>query len=303
MLGSQFSEFVFLPSIGASGGILVAWKQLLVCTGWNRIDNHLISVQFGKEGGSIWWLTCVYGPQGDSEKIEFLQELRDIRNACVGPWVLAGDFNLIYKSSDKNNTNINRATIGRFRRMINDLSLKEIPFHGRKFTWSNQQVDPVLVKLDRVFCSVDWNLFSQMFCSRVQPLRTPINCPLLLGLRDNKPGKRRFHFESFWTKLDGFQEIIQSAWNSVDLDSCPFLTLDKKLKETAKQLKAWSANQVGHVRSQFALAKEVLHRVEMAQDERHLTPVEVWLRNRLKKHCLLLSSFRHTMARLRSRIT
>jgi hypothetical protein len=65
---------------------------------------------------------------------------------------------MIYKSSDKNNSNINRAMMGRFRRLINDLSLKEIPLHGRKFTWSNQQEDPVLVKLDWVFYSVDWEL-------------------------------------------------------------------------------------------------------------------------------------------------
>lgn len=65
---------------------------------------------------------------------------------------------MIYKSSDKNNSNINRAMMGHFRRLINDLSLKEIPLHGRKFTWSNQQEDPVLVKFDWVFYSVDWEL-------------------------------------------------------------------------------------------------------------------------------------------------
>jgi hypothetical protein len=29
------------------------------------------------------------------------------------------------------------------------------------------------------------------------------HCPLLLGLKDNKVGKRRFHFEAFWPKLEG----------------------------------------------------------------------------------------------------
>jgi hypothetical protein len=38
-----------------------------------------------------------------------LQELRDIRAACPGPWVVAGDFNLIYRDEDKNNANYNRA--------------------------------------------------------------------------------------------------------------------------------------------------------------------------------------------------
>jgi hypothetical protein len=61
-----------------------------------------------------------------------------------------------WRDKDKNNTNYNRAMVGRFRRFINDLALKEIPLHGRKHTWSNQQNSPTLVKLDRVLCSVDW---------------------------------------------------------------------------------------------------------------------------------------------------
>jgi hypothetical protein len=48
-----------------------------------------------------WWLTCVYGPQGNDEKIAFLQELREVRNVCLGPWMVAGDFNLIYKDEDE----------------------------------------------------------------------------------------------------------------------------------------------------------------------------------------------------------
>jgi endonuclease/exonuclease/phosphatase family metal-dependent hydrolase len=92
------------------------------------------------------------------KKIMFLDELRIIKATCPGPWMVAGDFNLIYRASDKNNSNINRAMLGCFRRLIDDLALKEIPLHGRKFTWSNQQYEPVLVKLDHVFCSVDWEI-------------------------------------------------------------------------------------------------------------------------------------------------
>jgi hypothetical protein len=66
------------------------------------------------------------------------------------------DFNLIYKDEDKNNSNYNKAMMGGFRSFINDLALKEIPIHGRKFTWSNQYESPTLVRLDRVLCTVEW---------------------------------------------------------------------------------------------------------------------------------------------------
>jgi len=137
-LGSDFSDYIDLPAVGASGGILVAWRRHIQTTGNHRVDTNSASIQFCAENGTPWWLTCVYGPQGNSEKVFFLQELHDIRGACNGPWILVGDFNLIYKDEDKNNSNYNRAMMGRFRRFIDDLALKEIPLHGRKYTWSNR---------------------------------------------------------------------------------------------------------------------------------------------------------------------
>jgi exonuclease III len=92
---------------------LIAWKHHVNTTGNHRVDTNSISIQFCSEHGMAWWLTCVYRPQGNDEKILFLQELRDIRLACTGPWVLAGDFNLIYKAEDKNNSNYNRTMMGR----------------------------------------------------------------------------------------------------------------------------------------------------------------------------------------------
>ncbi|WVZ75385.1 hypothetical protein U9M48_023441 [Paspalum notatum var. saurae] len=114
-----------------------------------RIDKHSVSVQICSTDLQPWWLTCVYGPQGDDNKIAFLQELHEVRASYAGPWVILGDFNLIYKEEDKNNANLNSAMMGRFRRFIDDLVLKELPLHGRNFTWSNGQDSPTLVKLDR----------------------------------------------------------------------------------------------------------------------------------------------------------
>jgi exonuclease III len=110
---------------------------------------------------------------------------------AMAPW---GDFNLIYKDEDKNNTNLNRAMMGRFQRLINDLSIKEISLHGRKFTWSSSisGASPTLIKLDRVFCSIDWeDQFSDCILQS-EATEDSGHCPLILGLNDGHPGKRRF---------------------------------------------------------------------------------------------------------------
>lgn len=85
MLGSSFSNYIFLPSIGASGGILLCWRDRLGAALATRVDSFSVSVQFVSGEGTPWWLTCVYGPQGRDDKLLFLQELRDIRQQCLGP--------------------------------------------------------------------------------------------------------------------------------------------------------------------------------------------------------------------------
>jgi exonuclease III len=112
MLGPAFDNFIFLPSVGASGGILlVAWKNSIGVYAGSRVDEHSVSVNFHSSTGSPRWLTCVYGPQGNHEKIQFLQSLREIRALCTGPWLVLGDFNLILREEEKNNNNMDRAMI------------------------------------------------------------------------------------------------------------------------------------------------------------------------------------------------
>ena len=193
-------------------------------------------MEFSPRGLQPWWLTCVYGPQGDDNNLLFLQELRSIRANCQGPWLLLGDFNLITSVEDKNNRNINRAMMGRFRRLINDLELRDLPLHGRKFTWSNQQEVPTLVKLDRALCSAEWEQLFPNCLLQSEASDGLDHCTLLLGLNDIQPSKARFHFEAFWTKLEGFQEAVATAWSSVPITACPFITLANKFRATVKGL-------------------------------------------------------------------
>lgn len=162
-LSSEFSNFFERRFVGASGGILVAWRHNLIFSGEYMVESFSVSVKFSLVDRQHWWLTAIYGPQDNGEKVRFLQELREIQSACAGPWVVARDFNLIYKDEDKNNTNLNRAIMGRFWCLIDDLAIIDIPIHGRKFVWSNQHLSPTLVRLDRVLYSVEWEaIFSNV---------------------------------------------------------------------------------------------------------------------------------------------
>jgi len=100
------------------------------------------------------------------------------------------------------------------------------------------------------------------------------NCSLILGLGDLLPGKGRFHFEAFWPQLDGFQEVVADSWNSVEAKYCPLETPSMKFKALTKALQSWSQKKIGHIKTQLALAKEITHQLEIAQDSRPLSDSE-----------------------------
>jgi len=96
-LGSNFDNYVALPSDGALVVILVAWQHCIGPASTYRVDSFS-TIQF-HPNTQDWWLTFVYGPQSNEEKLLFPQELRGICDACQGPWIVMGDFNLIYKDT------------------------------------------------------------------------------------------------------------------------------------------------------------------------------------------------------------
>ena len=80
-------------------------------------------------------------------------------------------------------------------------------------------------------------------------------------------------------------------WSASNIDA--FRCLDYKLRNTAKMLKSWSAKQVGAVRLQLAIAKEIVFRLDAAQDIRTLAPHELAFRRKTKLCSLGLASLKH----------
>jgi endonuclease/exonuclease/phosphatase family metal-dependent hydrolase len=108
-----------------------------------------------------------------------------------------GDFNLITKASDKNNLNINRRLIGKFRAARDFLELKDMRMDGRRFTWSNAQADPVLTKIDHVFFSAEWDAaFPNAYLQAITSACSD-HAPLFLQGNVASQRKPSFKFEEF----------------------------------------------------------------------------------------------------------
>jgi hypothetical protein len=132
--------------------------------------------------------------------------------------------------------------------ILTEANLHEIHLSGRLFTWSNERMHPTLELIDRAFISN--------------------HASLLLHTRNEYMHHKRFHFRAYWPKFPGFLEMVEKAWLCPLTDADPCRRLDWLLRNTARVLKSWSDRCIGNIRSQLEVAKEVVHRLEMARDRR-----------------------------------
>ena len=82
-LGNNFgTNFAVLPAAGTRGGALLAAHGDFYQIIQTELHAHSVSAKLQAKTGVVeWWLTVVYGPQDDQEKVQFLQELCDLRNS------------------------------------------------------------------------------------------------------------------------------------------------------------------------------------------------------------------------------
>lgn len=148
----------------------------------------------------------------------------------------------------------------RFRRLLDDLQLQELYLHGRLYTWSNQRDRPTLERIDRAFASMQWLDTFPSHHMRCLSSDCSDHSPLLLQLCTQPWARPRSRFESFWTRMDGFEDAVKEAWDCQlpGADYCRIL--DHKLRRTARALQSWSMKNIGSVRSQLFMAREIIAR-------------------------------------------
>jgi exonuclease III len=110
--GFRLSNYAFKPAagvLGNRGGLLLLWNNDHLDVSEITIGEFHISATFCvRECGTLFRLTNVYRPSRHNRKLTFLREMESIKPPQGTKWMIVGDFNLIYKATDKNNRNLNR---------------------------------------------------------------------------------------------------------------------------------------------------------------------------------------------------
>lgn len=240
----RFDKFEFIPSVGASGGILVVWNSSHFLGQVVHTMPFAITIEFTSMLNlNSWKLTTVYGPCQDPMRSEFVQWLKDLDVQDSENWLLIGDFNFYRSLEDRNKPGGNLQNTLIFNDIIGHLGLIELPLKGRAFTWSNMQQDPLLEQLDWFFTTVNWT--TDYPNTEVLPMAkiTSDHIPCKISIGTHIPRSQIFRFENFWPDHPGFFEAVQrglgkTVRNTRDSAS----TLAGKLKNVRYELKQWSKN-------------------------------------------------------------
>jgi endonuclease/exonuclease/phosphatase family metal-dependent hydrolase len=125
-----------------------------------------------------------------------------------------GDFNLIYMDQDKNNRRLNRQMMTSFRRALDHMEVKEILLMCKRFTWSNDHSTPTMPRIDRMFCTVQWEELHSQPILKSLPSSVSNHCPLLLHFQEHITHPPIFKFEAHWPLMAGFAECVNQASNA-----------------------------------------------------------------------------------------
>lgn len=172
-----------------------------------------------------------------------------------------------------------------------------MPLRGRKYTWCNEQRNPILARLDMVFYNDTWE--DTFLISGISALSSNIShhCPLLLSCSEARPRAFRFRFENFWCKLCGFMDVVGNAWDREVLCCDPVFVFNTKLGRTAKGLRSWGQRRQSKLALQFHIANEVILRLYEARERHPLSKQERGLRALLKGKCLPFPSLERVRLR------
>jgi len=84
---------------------------------------------------------------------------------------------------------------------------------GVKFTWSNKQKNPTLVKLDRILATTSWDLnYSHSFAWSTARVGSDHSLLIIDTGEQGASRPKYFFFEEKWIHHEGFYDLLKTKW-------------------------------------------------------------------------------------------
>ena len=253
---SSFDSFEFLPSVGASGGILTVWKSYLFHGQLVFSNDFNLTVEFSsKHNDSKWVLSNIYAPCTAPGRHAFLHWFKNIQMPAEVYWLIVGDFNLIRKPENRNKPGGDLTNMFLFNEALSALGLVKLPLYGKQFTWTNKQASPLLERLDWFFTSQSWSNNYPSSSVSTMAMKTSDHVPCLISINTSIPKGKVFRFENYLMEHEHFIDIVQHGWSLTTSQTDTAKIITAKFKNLRRVIEAWQ--------SQLSSLKAVISNVKL----------------------------------------
>ena len=155
-----------------------------------------------------------------------------------------------------------------FNEDISALGLVELPFKGKRITWSNKQHPPLLERLDWFFTLTIWALTYPITNVYSLTMETLDHVPYLISISTTVPKSHIFRFENYWLQHEDFMNQVSFGRHS---DAAKMITV--KFKNLRKVLKEWKKS-LSNLQQNITNVKLTLYLINFLEDFRDLSLVE-----------------------------
>ncbi|KAL5538574.1 hypothetical protein UlMin_045893 [Ulmus minor] len=215
----HFLNHVYVPPVGLSGGFFVAWRDGIDMEPVT-MNKHIMSfLVFSSPGSAPWLLSAVYGPNSSMEKRLFWENIHLQTKCFSGAWLIIGDFNTIWSSTDCSSGSGMDIGSRRMRSALNNLGMLLIPASGGNYSGSNRRQGNrrIRSKIDRAVANEEWWRSFPNASIRMLPQTTSDHNPqILYCFGQNSFAKRPFRFEAMWTEDERSYWVVNQAWKSMN---------------------------------------------------------------------------------------
>nr|XP_027101056.1 uncharacterized protein LOC113720378 [Coffea arabica] len=226
---------------------------------FRELAEQLLHMHIVFSSGCSVHFSAIYTRCSKVGRRELWAAMEGLSGDVCGPWLLAGDFNVISSLEERvGGSPANQRNMEEFNESIGICGLAEVPFDGAAFTWTNGRV---WQRLDRALMNREWaDGYDLSHVSHLARGRSD-HAPLLICCRNGSPPKRSFKFLNVWRGQPGFKEVVKRCWEkSVEGEGMP--KFYNKLREVKGGLQVWNAQVFGNIFNNVKQAEAMMKQRE-----------------------------------------
>ncbi|XP_062075263.1 uncharacterized protein LOC133779303 [Humulus lupulus] len=241
------------------GRILLIWQANIVSVEVLQGSDQFIHAYVKELGSSKeLCLSFVYGRNTIEERLQLWQDLSGL-SFPVNPWLMAGDFNVVFYFNDQlGGRTVAAMEMVDTQRWRSIGLVDELSTSGSHYTWTNKQAAEARIysKLDRIFKNEAWLDFFPQSEAYVNWDMISDHCFFIIKtITALNLGIKPFRFFNMWADHEGFRETVLQNWTK-PIKAHGLERIMKKLMRLKHVLRQFYRRAIGDVVHKYTVAKE-----------------------------------------------